>query len=131
MEIREIRSLLAFSDCGSIQETAEKCNLSPPAVHKHLKIIADEFGVRLYSKGNGRLELTDAGKVLLPFAREIMMRYDAAAIAVRGWRDARCGVVRVGAGPSFNSCLLPFLLKRFRRSFPQVELFVETANDSH
>ncbi len=127
MEIREIRSLVTFSDCGSIQETAERCNLSPPAVHKHLKTIADEFGVRLYSKGNGRLELTDAGKLLLPFARDIMMRHDAAALALRGWRDARCGVIRLGAGPSFNSCLLPLLLKRFRRSFPHVEMFVETA----
>ena len=127
MEIREIRSLVVFAECESIQETAEKCNLSPPAVHKHLKMIADEFGVSFYSKRGGRLELTDAGRLLLPFAREIMLRHDAASTALREWRDAAHGLVRVGAGPCFTSCLLPILVKRFRRCFPKVELFVETA----
>lgn len=131
MEIREIRSLVVFAECGSIQQTAEKCNLSPPAIHKHLKLIGDEFGVRLYSKSGPRLELTDAGRLLLPYAREILNRHDAAFVTLREWRDARCGMVRVGAGPSFSSCMLPILVKRFRRRYPNVELFVESATGDH
>ena len=37
-------------------------------------------------------------------------------------------MVRVGAGPSFSSYMLPRVLSRFRRKFPKVEIFVETGN---
>lgn len=131
MEMREIRSLVVLAECGTIQETAEKCNLSPPAVHKHLKALEDEFAVRIYAKRGGRLALTDAGRLLLPFAREILAQREAAATALYEWRDARRGVVRVGAGPSFSSYLLPLLVKRYRRRFPNVDVFVETATGDY
>jgi DNA-binding transcriptional LysR family regulator len=126
MEMREIRSLVVLAECGTIQETAARCHLSAPAVHKHLKTIQDEFGVRIYAKRNGRLELTDAGRLLLPFAREIVEQSESAAAAMHEWRDGRRGLVRVGAGPSFCSYPLPLLIKRYRSEFPSVEIFVET-----
>jgi len=131
MEMREIRSLAVLADCGSIQETADRCNLSAPAVHKHLKTLEEEFRVRIYTKRAGRLELTDAGRLLLPFAREILAQHETAAAALGEWKDARRGVVRVGAGPSFSSYLLPLLVKRYRRRYPNVEVFVETATGDH
>ena len=105
--------------------------LEPPAVHKHLKTIGDEIGVRIYAKRGGRLELTDAGRLLLPFARGILVQHEAAAAAVKEWRDARRGVVRVGGGPSFSSYLPPTLRKRYRHRFPNVDVFVETATGDH
>lgn len=131
MEIREMRSLATLAECGSIQETADKVNLSPPAVHKHLKTIEDQFGVRIYTKRKGRLQLTDAGRVILPFVRDILMQHEAAAAALNDWKDADRGVVRVGAGPCFSSYLLPPLVKRYRRRFSKVELFVETGTGDH
>lgn len=122
-----MRSLAVLAECGTIKETADRCNLSPPAVHKHLKTIEEEFGVRIYTKREGRLELTDAGRLLLPFVREILVQHEAAAAAVNEWNNAGRGLVRVGAGPSFSSYLLPLLVKRYRRRFPNVDVFVETA----
>jgi len=131
MELRDMRSLATLAECGSIQETALRCNLSPPAVHKHLKTIEDEFGVRVYTRGANKLEITDAGRLLLSFTREILRQHAAAAIALSEWKDGRRGVVRVGAGPSFSSYLLPPLVKRYRRRFPEIEVFVETATGDH
>jgi LysR family transcriptional regulator, transcriptional activator of the cysJI operon len=131
MELREMRSLVVLSECGTIQETAERCNLSPPAVHKHLKTIEEMYGVRLYTKQGGRLELTEAGRLLLPFARDVLVQHEAAAAALNEWRDGRRGVLRVGAGPTFSSHLLPPLVKRYRDRFPSVDVFIETATGDH
>ena len=126
-----MKSFVALAECGSIHEASVLCHLSPAAIHKHLKTLESEFGSRLYKKGNGRLVLTEAGQILLPFFREILLGQESAFTALAEWKDAKRGLVRVGAGPTFSSDLLPALLKQFRRRFPKVNVFVETGDSSH
>lgn len=122
---------MALHECGSIREAAQKCNISPAAVHKHLKIIEHEMDVRIYEKRGGSLRLTEAGRVVLPFAKEIFLHHDAAFAAIAEWKDGGLGRVRIGAGPSFSSYLLPALVKSFRRRFPRVDVYVETGDSDH
>jgi DNA-binding transcriptional LysR family regulator len=131
MELREMKSLIALSECGSIHEASARCNLSPAAVHKHLKILESEFGIRLYTRKQGRLALTDAGLILIPLFRDIVLRCGAAQAALEDWKGARRGLVRIGAGPAFSSYLLPPLVRRFRRRFPKIDVFVETGDSGH
>lgn len=131
MELRELKSLLALDQYGSIREAAKSCHISPAAVHKHLKTLESEFGVRLYAKHDGRLQLTEGGRVALPFARDILLHYDAAFTAIEEWKGGGRGSVRVGAGPTFSNYMLPALVKKFRRRFPQVDVYVETGDSAH
>ncbi len=131
MELRHIKSLLALEECGSIREAAKNCSISPAAVHKHLKTLEGELGVRLYEKQGGRLVLTEAGRIALPFAKEMLLHHDSAFTAITEWKEGGRGAVRVGAGPSFSSYLLPPLIKRFRRRFPRVDVYVESGNSNH
>lgn len=131
MEFREIKSMVALDEWGSIRDAAKNCNLSPAAVHKHLKTIERELGVRVYQKWEGRLRLTEAGRVALPFAKEILLHHEAAFAAIAEWKDGGRGMVRVGAGPTFSSYLLPPIVKRFRRRFPRVDVYVETGESGH
>ena len=126
-----MKSLVALAECGSIREASLACNLSPAAIHKHLKTLEYEFGVQIYKKRHGRLVVTEAGQNLLPFLREILLRYESAFTAMGEWKGAKRGLVRVGAGPTFSSDLLPALLKQFSDQFPKVDLFVETGDSSH
>lgn len=131
MELRELKSLLALDRYGSIREAAKFCHISPAAVHKHLKTLESEFGVRLYEKHEGRLQLTEGGRVALPFARDILLHYDAAFTAIEEWKGGGRGSVRVGAGPAFSSYMLPALVKKFRRQFPLVDVYIETGDSAH
>lgn len=131
MEMREIWSFVLLDRGGSIQEAAENARLSPAAVHKHLKTLEQEFNAQLYTKQHGALVLTDAGKTLLPFMKEILRQKESAATALKEWRDSGRGLVRVGAGPTFSSYLLPALIRRYRRRFPRVEVFIETGTGDH
>jgi DNA-binding transcriptional LysR family regulator len=46
MELREMKSIVALAECGSIHEASALCHLSPAAIHKHLKTLESEFGSR-------------------------------------------------------------------------------------
>ncbi len=128
MEIRELRSLLLLADLGSIVKTAGKLNLTSPAIHKHLKLLEDELGVRLYERAGRNLRLTQAAHVLLPHIRNILLEYDAAVEELEELKGFKRGIVRIGSGPTFSSYLLPVLLEEYQQRFPAVEIFVETGH---
>jgi LysR family transcriptional activator of glutamate synthase operon len=126
MELRELRSLVLLADTGSITKTAEKSNLSPAAIHKQLKVLENELGVRLYEKSGRQLRLTQAAGILLPHVKSLLAEYDAAMLALSEWKGLKHGLVQIGSGPAMSSYLLPYLLGEFRRVFPDMEMSVET-----
>ena len=126
MELKEIRSLVALSELGSISLAAGQLHLSPPAIHKQLKILESELGVALYEKVGRHLQLTQAADVLLPYLKELLAQYDSARSALEEWKGMKRGLVRIGTGPS--AYVLPAILKKFRRENPAVEVLVETGN---
>lgn len=126
MELKELRSLLALSELGSISLAAGHLHLSPPAIHKQLKTLESELGVRLYEKVGRQLHLTQAAEVLLPYLKDLLAQYESALTAVEEWKGMKRGLVRIGTGPS--AYVLPAILKKFRRAYPGVELMVETGN---
>ena len=128
MGLRELRSLAEVADLGSITRTAEKLHLTPPAIHKQLRSLESELGVRLYDRVGRRLQLTPAAEILLPYVRDLLADYDAALNALNEWKGVKKGLVRIGTGPAMSSYILPSMLKGFRRKFPNIELFVETGN---
>jgi DNA-binding transcriptional LysR family regulator len=130
MEIHELRSLSALAELDSLAAVAEKLRLSPAAIHKHFRALETELGVRLYERFGRRLKLTTAAEVLLPYCSEALAQHDAALSALAEWKGLKRGVVRIGAGPTLSSYLLPVLLRKFRRAFPGVDLYVETGNSA-
>ena len=128
VELRGLRSLALLAESGSLTRIAERQRLSPAAIHKQLKVLEGELGVRLYEKAGRRLRLTPAGDMLLPYLKDLLAQYEAALSALEEWKGLKKGLVRIGAGPTLGSYLLPLLLQRFRHQYPGVDLFVETGH---
>ena len=126
VELKNLRSLVALSELGSISLVADRLHLSSPAIHKQLKTLEGELGVLLYETAGKHLQLTQAAAVLLPHVKEQLAHYDFALAALDEWKGLKRGVVRIGTGPS--SYVLPAILKRFRQAHPKIEIVVETAN---
>lgn len=128
MELKELRGLIALAELGTLTLAAEHLHLSPAAIHKQLKVLEQELGVRLYEKVGRNLQLTGATEALLPHLKEMMVQYDSAVAALAAWKGVHRGIIRIGTGPTIGAYLLPVLIKKFRRSFPGLELLVETGN---
>lgn len=126
MELSQLRSLVAVSELGSISEAADHLHLSPPAIHKQLKLLESELEVQLYEKVGRHLQLTQAAEILLPYLKDMLAQCDSAISAIAEWKGAKRGLVRVGTGPT--SYVLPAVLRQFRRTNPGIEVVVETGN---
>jgi DNA-binding transcriptional LysR family regulator len=128
MELHQLRSFVALADLGGIASVSEKLSLSPPAIHKQLKLLEAELGVQLYEKCGRSLRLTQAAELLLPYCRNLLAEHDTAVAAIREWQGLKRGIIRIGAGPATSVHLLPGLLRTYRRAFPEIDIVVETGN---
>ena len=126
MDLKEVRSLLALADLGSISRAAERLHLSAPAIHKQLKTLEEELGVCLYEKIGRTLQLTQAAEVLIPYLQDMLAQHDSALAALDEFKAMKRGLVRIGTGPS--SYIIPNILKKLRRSHPGIEVLIETGN---
>src|SRR5712692_6059437 len=115
MEFRQLRSLVTLAEVGTIAAVAKRLNLSPPAIHKQLRGLETELGIPLYEKAGRALRLTNACELLLLHARDLLGQHELAVRAMQEWKKVKGGAVRIGAGPTISSYLLPGLLRSFRR----------------
>jgi DNA-binding transcriptional LysR family regulator len=128
MRFSELQSLVNLAESGSLRATAAMLHLTPAAIHKQLRALQDEFDVPLYHKLGSKLRLTEAGNLILPYARSLLAQQDQATAAVQEWKGLRRGVLRIGSGPTIATYLLPGLLTKFRRVHPKIDIVVETGS---
>lgn len=122
LELRHYRSFIAVAEELHFGRAALRLNLAQPALTRQVQAIEAHLGVRLLSRSQRRVALTEAGSLLLQRARALLV---AAAEAERDARRAatgELGQLTIGFVHSATYGLLPDLLQQFRQSFPAVEL---------
>jgi DNA-binding transcriptional LysR family regulator len=58
----------------------------------------------------------------------MLAHYDGALLALDEWKGMKHGLVRIGAGPTLSSYILPVLLKKYQRAHPDIDLLVESGH---
>lgn len=84
MELRHLRYFVAVVDAGSITRGAQAVRVAQPSLSRQLRQLEDELGERLFDRSGGRAQLTAAGRVLVPLARDLVSRADRASAIMHG-----------------------------------------------
>lgn len=127
-DIAFLRSYVAGIELGSFARAADKVGRSTSAVSAQLKKLEEQAGLPLFRKSGRGLALTDAGEVLLGYARRMVELNDEAAVALRGVELE--GWVRLGLQEDFGEALLPAVLGRFARAHPKVRIEAHVARNT-
>jgi DNA-binding transcriptional LysR family regulator len=127
-DLDALRSFAVGMELGSFAKAADRLGRSTSAVSAQLKKLEDRAGVALLRKSGRGMALTDAGEVLLGYARRMLELNDEAAKAV-GATGVE-GHVRLGLQEDFGEHLLPDVLGRFARSHPGVRIEAKVARNA-
>jgi DNA-binding transcriptional LysR family regulator len=118
LDPRRLAVLRAFAAHGSIAAAADALAFTPSAVSQQLAQLQREAGVRLLRKTGRRLELTDAGRLLVERAGEVLGRLEAVAAELAASAATVQGVVRVAAFETAGLALVVPALAALRMQHP-------------
>jgi len=108
----------------SFTEAARQAALTRPAVSQHIGRLERLFGTRLLVRTTRRVELTEAGRVLLQHADRVLEEVARLEQAMRDLSPRRMAPLLVGASTLPGEYLLPRALLAFRDRFPETEVRV-------
>lgn len=112
----------------SFTRTAEQLCISQPAVSKHIGELESRYEVQLFTRRGSRLELTEAGHMLLESAERLADDYRRLEYEMSLCTGQTEGELRLGASTTIAQYLLPPILARFTSRFPQVRVSVLSGN---
>lgn len=128
LDLDVMRSFVTGIDLGSFAKAADRLGRSTSAVSAQLKKLEEQAGTPLLRKVGRGMALTEAGEVMLGYARRLLELNDEAVSAVRGVQlDGR---VRLGMQEDFGENVLPEVLGRFKRAHPKLRVEVHIARNA-
>lgn len=113
MNIAQVRTFLAVVEHGSFSAAAKAMSLSQPAVTMQLQSLEADVGATLLDRKYRKVELTEAGLALLPFARKMIEDVEAARQEIARLSESVTGRLRLAASTTPGQYVLPGLLGPF------------------
>jgi DNA-binding transcriptional LysR family regulator len=120
LDIDVLRTLAVAMDLGGFAKAADRLGRSQSAVSLQMRKLEERVGRPLFRREGRGLALTDAGDVVLGYARQILELNDQAVAVARGLSLE--GSVRFGVPQDFGDTWLPGVLARFTRVHSSVLL---------
>ena len=130
MELHQLRYFVAVADEGSFSRAAAKVRVAQPSLSQQIRKLEAEVGQPLFDRLPRSVVLTEAGRCLIDYARQILASVGDARRCVDELKGEVAGRVAVGAIPTIAPYVLPELVVTFQERYPQVTLeIVEDVTD--
>jgi len=124
MEIHQLRYFVAVADEGNFSRAAAKVRVAQPSLSQQIRKLEAEIGQPLFDRLPRSVVLTEAGRCLLDYARQILASIGDARRCVDELKGKVAGDVAVGAIPTIAPYVLPELVVTFQKHYPDVTLHV-------
>jgi DNA-binding transcriptional LysR family regulator len=120
----ELHHFLLICEHGTFTAASRRAHLSQPALTASIQRLEEQLGARLLDRGPSGARPTTAGTALKPWAEAALAAVARGRRAVADVEGLAVGEVRIGAGSTACSFLLPPLLTAFRAAHPGIQLFL-------
>lgn len=120
MDTRHLRSFLKIAETRSISRAAESLGIAQPSLSQQLLRLEDEVGLSLFRRTPKGVDLTEAGRVFLEHARQIMNATEQAIEDVRDLTMDVSGEVVLAVPYSISKVAGVTLVEAFLAHAPQV-----------
>ena len=126
MEFRHIRSYLSVAETLNFGKSSRQLNLSQPALSLQIKALEEEIGVQLFKRDRQGTALTAAGVAFRHDAEIALDRLELAKRKAQWASDGRLGRIRLGFISTAGYELVPQMIRKFRKRFPDVEFSIKS-----
>jgi LysR family hydrogen peroxide-inducible transcriptional activator len=120
MEMHQLQYFVKAAELGGFTRAAEACFVSQPTLSQAVAKLEHELEQPLFERLGRRIQLTEAGHMLLERAQKILSLVEEARQAISHSDDE--GRLIIGAIPTIAPYLLPPVLTRFAKQYPKARV---------
>jgi DNA-binding transcriptional LysR family regulator len=128
MTLDQLRVFVAAAERLHVTQAAAALNMTQSSASAAIQALEASLRTRLFDRVGRRIELTEAGRILLPEARAILARAARAEQALAELAGLERGRLAIWASQTTAGYFLPPLLARFKAAHPAVELALAIGN---
>lgn len=128
LNFHQLQIFYTVAEKGSFSSAAQALHMTQPAVTMQVQSLEEYFGTKLFNRTTKKIELTEAGRALLPFAKrsiELMRETEAGMSRFTHMLEGR---LQLGASLTIGEYILPRLLGPFGKEFPHISVSMKVMN---
>jgi DNA-binding transcriptional LysR family regulator len=122
MNERDLRYLVAISECGNLRLASARMNITQPALTKCIMRMEDEASTKLFQRKGRLIVPTPVGNVLIRRAKHIIQSIDETQREIHDYVNGSRGHARLGVVATITEFLMPDILQNLTRTSPNVTL---------
>ena len=112
MRLRQLECFVRTCELGSINRAAEQLNVAQPALGLQIRNLESDFGAILLVRTSRGVKPTEAGELMLDWARDMLVRTRALKDKLRELARTDVDSLRLGLSPSATVLLAGAILER-------------------
>ena len=125
MDTQNLQAFVAVAGNSSFSEAAEALHITQPAVSKRIASLENQLSCKLFDRISRSVQLTEAGRSLLPRAEHILQAVQEAKRSIGDLQGEVSGKLRIGISHHIGLHRLPPVLQAFSRRYPKVHFDID------
>lgn len=130
MNTTQLKYFVAVADCQSFSKAAILCHTSQPNLSEQIQKLEKGIGKSLFDHNRRRIVPTEAGKILLEYAKGILEQMAEAKQAIQGSDKIQGGKVSVGVLLTIAPCFLVHILNSFVEQKSKTQICIHETTTS-
>ncbi|HZG84491.1 selenium metabolism-associated LysR family transcriptional regulator [Paenibacillus sp.] len=128
LSFHQLHIFYTVSERGSFSAAAQALHMTQPAVTMQIQALEEYFGTKLFHRSTKKIELTEAGKVLMVYAKRSIDLVKETDLAMSRFTHMLQGRLLLGASLTVGEYILPRLLGPFNREYPNIAIQMKVMN---
>lgn len=121
---KQLQYFVALVEAGHFGRAADATFVSQSAFSNAIKELENTLGVQLVDRTNRQVTITAIGQQVATHSRLVLSDIDDLMQIAAGDKQPLAGDLRLGVIPTIAPFLLPRVLPRLRREYPQLKLYL-------
>lgn len=124
MELQWLKTFTVAAETLNFRKASEQLMLSQPSVTVHIKLLEEFLGISLFQRNNNRVTLTEAGKLYLREASELLQQVEQSIQNLQAFKQGFRQKWTIAISPLIAETILPHILRSFMKQHPDLEITI-------
>ncbi|WP_101876626.1 LysR family transcriptional regulator [Lachnoclostridium edouardi] len=131
MDVKLLEYMIAIADCGNITKAAESLFITQSGLNQQLIRLENELNTQLFYRTKRHLHLTQAGKIYIDNAREILKIKKNTYTTIQDLTDGTVGEISFGIPFEHGVDMFIYISPEFNKKYPDVTVHLAERTVHH